>query len=293
MPSPTTTALKELLVPPLPKKPAQPADFEIVHSLKKARYPDIYVLPQWQMKRLTKLLREARNKKYRSPRHESKYKGVMRIPTRQQVQVIIANSKSEKARLIFKIMAQRGLRPNEAVRLKASEVFATQVEGVPEFVPFLLVHNTKCKRVEYCAIPYTLFAELKGYIARHHLRIQTHEDYLFYSVHPLNKHAHLSVDYLRNYFRKKCKKLGFNSVYAEVKHPRSKTGKAKRYNLTLYSLRHYAITKFYERTKDVKLTQLFARHTDPALTLEVYVEKHDFELTRAILGQGQQTLFNV
>lgn len=286
--------LEELLLPPLPKIPNEPIDPEIVKALKKASYADIYSLPCGQMKRLNQMTRQARKEKYSSHSHESRYRGVVRIPTKTQLMAILFGVKSDKVRLCFKIMAARGLRPNEVVRLKKDEIIAVQYEGKHEISPVIKIHNTKCDRIEYCAIPVPLYHEIVSYIERYRLRILTHGGYLFYSTNSENKKPHISTNYLRNTFRKACKRCGFNQVYAEVKNPQAKSGLGHRHNLTLYSLRHFAITTFYNTTKDIKLAQLFARHESASTTLEHYINKHEAELVQAINQVFKQnTLFNI
>lgn len=286
--------LEEILMPPLPKAPGTPPNTDTVSALKIAEYQDIYALPHHHIKRLTTLLRQARKEKYGTERHQSRYRNVVHLPTKEQILNIMANAPSGKVQLIFKIMAQRGLRPNEAVRLKSTDILAVQYAGLNETVPVIRVNNTKCDRIEYCTITKDLYEEIRAYIEHHRLRILTHEDYLFYSTCSSSKQAHLSTDYLRNAFRRICNKLGYIDSYGEAKNVYDSNKPRHLRSLRLYDLRHYAITRFYNATKDIKLTQLFARHENADITIETYVNKHECELVTAINEAfKEKTLFGV
>lgn len=289
------TSLEEIILPSLPPGPKQPSNPEIVKALRQATYSDIYALPANQMKRLSKLIREARKEKYDSKSHTSKYRGVVRIPTREQLRAIMATIKTEKVKLCFRIMAIRGLRPNEVVRLKKQDIFALQYEGISNPVPIIRVNNTKSNRVELCTIPVSLYAEIMAYIEKHRLRILTHDGYLFYSTRPKRKKKHISTLYLRNAYRKACKKCGLTKTYADIYNPAAKNGIGHRHNLSLYGLRGFAITEFYRATHDIKLTQQFARHEHASTTLDYYIYRYENELVNKIntVYQKRTAMLNI
>ena len=65
----------------------------------------------------------------------------------------------------------------------------------------------------------------------------------------------------------------------------NKNGVTKKplYRITTHSFRHLAITEFYNKCKDVILTQKFARHKDIESTL-VYIYKSTDEIRQALKG---------
>jgi integrase len=65
---------------------------------------------------------------------------------------------------------------------------------------------------------------------------------------------------LREHFKLYRARAGLDAIYMESA-PRGVAGApAKCRRLTLHSLRHYAIQRFYEQTKNPDLTRAFARH---------------------------------
>jgi hypothetical protein len=88
----------------------------------------------------------------------------------------------------------------------------------------------------------------------------------------MRKYPHLhSQKALRDRFKAYRELAGLDEVYMRTL-PCGKYGNEnKRYRVTIYSLRHYAIQRFYSITRDLDLTRRFARHRHTETT-EVYLK---------------------
>lgn len=81
----------------------------------------------------------------------------------------------------------------------------------------------------------------------------------------------------RRRFRICVVNAGLNEVYDEREESKSYRTKSKLRTLTTHSLRHYAITKFYNQTKNWLLTSRLARHIEPNTT-KTYIHTDRTEL---------------
>lgn len=139
-------------------------------------------------------------------------------------------------RLCFLLIATLGLRPNELERLK--------IEGNQLHIP-----SSKGGYASTMPLP----------------------PWLLNRLHKVGVGRLRSQKALRDRFRVYRNNAGLDEVYMRTL-PCGRFGSEnRRFRITIYSLRHYAIQRFYLKSKDLDLTRRFARHRHTETT-EVYLK---------------------
>ncbi len=189
------------------------------------------------------------------PKYGSLNKGF----TEEQLQRFFSAIDNDKYALLFSFQAYVGLRVGEAVAVNISDIdFSTRE---------MKIKSEKTNLMDRSLIPLILFQKLTEYIAEHKAKIDEAKGYLFFKEQgkSATDAEYLNVGYARKKFREYVEKAGLNEVYSESDELAGRR-RRKLHILTTHSLRHYAITKFYNQTKNWLLTSKFARHIEPNTT---------------------------
>jgi len=221
-----------------------------------------------RLKRLMKVVSLARKRRFRRGGNRPKYGNMNRAFTEYEIKRFFAVVKNPKHRLLFQYQAFMGLRVGEAVRMNVKDINIPTRE--------LRIYAPKTNRLDYMLIPEKLFKDTLRYYETYEREIKEAGGYLFYKEGEM---GHVDEGYMRNQFSEYREKAGLMETYTvseeSMKEPR------KLYRLTTHSLRHYAITHFYNTTRDQQATKMFARHTKSSTT-DTYIHKTKEEVYRAI-----------
>ena len=198
-------------------------------------------------------------KRFAGKRKICKYGHLNKGFTPQQLKAFFDVADSPKMRLIFMLQSSVALRIGEAVRVNIRDInFETRE---------LLVRTEKAQTLDTLLLPIPLFSEMADFIAKYKVEIEHADGYVFFADSRKTKRKGLFVsqDYVRNKFREYLTKAGLDSVYSASDESTDRTPR-RLHLLTTHSLRHAAITNFYNQTKDLLLTAKMARHLEPQTT---------------------------
>ncbi len=78
-------------------------------------------------------------------------------------------------------------------------------------------------------------------------------------------------------------RMGTSTLQKLWKQAQGRSGIPQHESYRIHDLRHTAITRFYERTKDINLTRMFARHRDISTT-GLYIHGNFTDLVKAMEG---------
>ena len=176
-----------------------------------------------------------------------------------------------KFRLLFSFMGYLGLRVGEAVKVNVADIdFKTRE---------LRLRSEKTKKLDLLIIPLGLFQQTQAYAEEHGIEIAKAQGYLFFkdSNKEAREEPYLESNYVRKVFRGYMQEAGLNEVYDTSEESMEGRSTRKLHLLTTHSLRHHAITTFYNQTKNWLLTSKFARHLEPSTTT-TYIHQDQTEL---------------
>ncbi len=166
-----------------------------------------------------------------------------------------------KEKLALEFEGIEGPRGEDVVRIKLDDF---------DFDKHIVkILNRKRKRWYEIPLNKDLESEIKDFINSNEDNIKNHENYLFFSLNPVQKRNHISQKYLKTLVYNVLKKLGLNKVY-------SKSYDGRNLNLyTLHSLRGHAGTRVYEKTgHDLeKVQELLDHEPGSADVTMLYVER--------------------
>lgn len=157
-----------------------------------------------------------------------------------------------KQKMVFLVMRYTGRRIGEVVQLKITDINFDQ--RYIKFKRSKLVGGRE--KYDFVFMVDQLFFPLLDYVQGHLKEILQSGGWIFYSGS--RKGKHLSKDYMRNFFRKICKRVGLDHVYAIR---RGDGGKLHR--LTTHSFRHAFISKaLFEKQMPIALVARMVGHTN-------------------------------
>ena len=194
--------------------------------------------------------------KNKIPKYGSLNKGF----TDAQLQAFFFVVDKPKYKLLFSYMAYVGLRIGEAVKVNRDDIdFATRE---------LRIRSEKTKKLDLLIIPLGLFQQTQAYVEGHNTEIDRANGYLFFkdSNEELRSEPYLESNYARKVFCDYRHKANLDEVYDTSEESVEGRGTRRLHLLTTHSLRHHAITTFYNQTKNWLMTSKFARHLAPSTT---------------------------
>ncbi|MDE1865465.1 MAG: site-specific integrase [Candidatus Micrarchaeota archaeon] len=229
---------------------------------------------------ITTQVRQYYVKRYVHSKH-LKYGNLNKGFTESEVQAFFfAIEDNDEMRLLFEYMATLGFRIGEVVRLNANDINLQTRE--------LRLRSEKSRKLDALIIPKQLFQNTIDYMAKYKDIIKVAQGYLFFSDKQWSKRAepYIDADYVRKKFREYTKKAGLDEVYDTSTEREGGRATRRLHRLTSHSLRHYAISRFSQRTNgNLVLTSRFARHSNPNTTM-IYIHSDKRELYEAIEGIG-------
>lgn len=177
-------------------------------------------------------------------------------------------------KLIFFLMKQLALRVGEVPRLTLDSIdlphkhilMNTEKSGMPDFI--YLDQETTDK--------------LRSWIFTHYEEIKSHQGHIFFaegSSH--SKKPYLAPQVITRIFRTTCMLANIQITYGLARN-----SGAKLHLYTTHSLRHTGITDFWNKTKDLEKTRLYARHTNYK-SLQTYIHVTEEEMREAVEGKGK------
>ena len=212
------------------------------------------LLGKHRIEGLQRLITKYFNKRFKGKNRIPLYGSLNKGFNEQQLQVFFKAIDNPKYLLLFSFQAYCGLRIGEAIRVNINDVnFQTRE---------LKIKSEKTNLMDRGIIPIHLFQQLQEFIAKHKAEIDKAGGCIFFKEEGKSsrKDEYLDVDYARKKFRDYIIKAGLNEEYGESEESSDKRRRRRLHILTTHSLRHYAITKFYNQTKNWLLTSKFARH---------------------------------
>lgn len=213
-----------------------------------------------------KVITTARRRRFKRGNNKPKYGGMNKGFTEYEIKQFFKVIKNDKHCLLFQYQATLGLRVSEAVKINVKDINAQTRE--------LKIYAPKTDSTDYLLIPEALFNSTLKYYEKHEKEVKDADGYLFF-----NGRSHINTNYTRKVFRDYCNKAGLVESYGMA--DESYRESRKLYRLTTHSLRHYAITRFYNATKDQQAAKVFARHSR-SNTTDTYIHKTKEEVYRAI-----------
>lgn len=207
---------------------------------------------QQQLEDLNTLILRALKRRYRS-KHTTKYGNLNRNFTEEELARFYAAIHDEKYKLLYRCQDLMGLRIGEVIKINVRDISHDTRE--------LTLMTEKSKKLDRTLIPDQLYNDLVKFIRNNEKKIMEAQGYVFFNARPRGvAPGHVQSNEPRKIFRKAAEKAGISQIYG---YSHESTGRKPRplYRLTTHSHRHYAATKFYRRCKDVKLTNMFLRHS--------------------------------
>lgn len=196
--------------------------------------------------------------------------------TQEKWKILLENEPNHKFRFAYILMRKLALRIGEVVNLRLNNIHLDNRE--------IFLITEKSKTPDVCYIDDQLYIMLVDYIRSNKEEILKHKGYIFFpSSWSNSSKSHITKDSLRNAFRKAVSRSGFQFKYGHAY--------AQNRSLNLYtshSCRHSGITDFYVRTKDIVLTQKYARHSSIKSTM-VYIHRTKEDLKKMILEPELKT----
>lgn len=159
---------------------------------------------------------------------------------------------SQRARTAFILMAERGLRIGEAVRIKTEHLDLTQRQ--------LWIDSEKGSHSTMVLLHADVLRVLADWM-QYRARWGITSEYLFPAKQRTNRRPYMSPLWLAREFRDAIKAAGLEFTYGVAK---NNSRKLRR--LTTHSLRHRFGQKVYNHTKDLLVTQHALRHKNPSST---------------------------
>ena len=205
---------------------------------------------QQQLEDLRHLIIEELRKRY--PSNEPRYGNLSRSFSEDELARFYNAIENPKYALLFKCQSFLGLRIGEAVALKVTDIRHDTRE--------LVLITEKSRKLDRVFIPSGLYSDLCSYISRNEGEIESHRGYLFFPDPSARSFGdHITSHRAGVLFRRAAKKAGILEVYGYSQ----EKGRVPRplHRLTTHSHRHYSITTFYKASKDLVLTNKYARHS--------------------------------
>lgn len=233
-------------------------------------------LPDNKLKELSKYVNRTRKGKYAYHSHHCETKAFL---AHEKDAFFCAFKRNEfKQRMAFRVQCKTLRRISEIAPLNLA-----QVNLEKRFIVFRLAKQRNDTHKVHIADD-AFYWELVDYIEAYRKRIDAHMGYLFYSENPTMKRMHMSPDYLRNFFRKICKRAGLLEPYAT-----SKDGR-KLYRLSTHSFRNEGIEKgLFELGTPIPVMQKIIGHKDVS-SLMKYAKRIPPELLLESTKQLQKKL---
>jgi integrase len=217
-------------------------------SFRREFHSFIRTAPHWQLKELSAELRHTTKKRFISG-HPKKCELVERGFTDAELARFLDVVKCPIDRACFMFMAVLGLRPCEVSAMRGRDLEGDQ----------LRIPARKGGRAATLRIPPPLLQ-------------------LIPCAGPDEPIFRRSPKNLRDRFNKYRAEANLNEQYM-ITEPCGKAGTCnRRFRITLYSLRHYAIQRIYMESKDPDLARRFARHKKLETTLEYFKSSRKEEL---------------
>ena len=226
-------------------------------------------LGKHKIEALHKIILRYFEKRFHRKSKKPKYGNLNKGFTDEQLQAFFLAVDNDKYKLLFGFQAYVGLRIGEACKVNVKDInFQTRE---------LKLKSEKTNIQDVSIIPLILFRQLQAFLTSHKKEIDVANGYVFFKEQgkSTTKVDYLNVNYARRRFRDYTTRAGLDEVYDESEEVNRPSHKL--HLLTTHSLRHYAITKFYNQTKDWLMTSKFARHLEPNTT-STYIHTDRAEL---------------
>lgn len=215
-----------------------------------------------RLKKMMKIVSAARKRRFRRGSNRPKYGSMSKAFNDYELRKFFSVIKNPKHYLLFQFQANLGLRIGEAVKVNVKDINIQTRE--------LKIYAPKTDRIDFLLIPEVLFNSTLKYYEENEGEIKQANGYLF----------GIDENYARKIFREYCEKAGLDEVYT-MSEETIKEKPRRLHQFSTHSLRHTAVTKFFNTTKDLEATRIFARHTKSSTT-DGYIHKRKEEIYRAI-----------
>ncbi len=230
-----------------------------------------------KLERISRILTKVYQHKYKKKK-DRKYGNMQKGFSEGELQKFFSVINNEKHLLAFKIQAYLGLRVGEVIKVNLADLDFEKRS--------LKIFTEKAHTGDFLHLHDLIFEPLIQYVRKYQNLISANKGYLFYSDSRKAKTSHISVDSLRNLFRKYARKSNLDESYAEAEDHKNQIRKLNGNNrllrrLSTHSLRHYFISRTYQNTLDPITTQKLARHQDLSST-QIYIHTSGFKLVENI-----------
>lgn len=190
--------------------------------------------------------------------------------THDKLQELLDHTFSEKFKFIFFLMRKLALRCHETYDLNLTNI---DVQHKQIFIP----NSAKSHMPDICYLDQETTNQLTNWINKNIRLINKNSGYLFFpDPKSRSKNLHISKNMIRKYFVQSSLKANIQVLYGK-----SRNTNRSLHLYTPHSLRHSGITDFYIKTKDLILTQKYARHQDIKSTIK-YIHHTEEDLRNAI-----------
>lgn len=189
--------------------------------------------------------------------------------TKHKWEKILRAEKNIKFRFCYYLMRKLALRVGEVVELNIKNINLELKE--------IFIITEKSQMPDKCFLDQESTQKLKEWIKDHEAEILINKGFIFCPCALSNSiRTHISKDTIRNHFREAVKKAGVQTAYGHAFNQNRVLNL-----LTTHSCRHSGITDFYLKTKDLVLTQKYARHQDIKSTM-VYIHHTEEDMRNAL-----------
>lgn len=216
-------------------------------------------LGKHKIRELRKVIDKHMKQRFQLKNKIPKYGSLNKGFTELQLQAFLRVVDKPKYNLLFSYMAYLGLRIGEAVKVNTKDIDFQNRE--------IRIRSEKTHVLDLLIIPLHLFQQTEEFVSQHKSQIENAQGYLFFRDFERGHRAepYVEQNYVRKLFREYANESGLEEVY-DVTEEQNGRVKRKLHLLTTHSLRHYAITHFYNQTKNWLMTSKFARHLAPSTT---------------------------
>lgn len=164
--------------------------------------------------------------------------------------------------VIYAMALGTGLRAHEILALNVGDILNERGQVRHQLQLRVFKRSNRVRETQRIVLPKNLRVKLARYISEHHAHADQPDAALFIS----RRGTRLSDRQLRTAFQKWQKAAG-------IERP-----------VNFHGLRHSACTAFYTRTRDIRLTQRFARHLTIESTMR-YSHPSEEDFIRAVMAQ--------
>lgn len=221
-----------------------------------------------QLEKIISLSSQTIKQKYSKNRKCKRGKLSPYITSNKWEQILRAEN-NPKFRFCYYLMRKLALRVGEIVELNIKNIRLDLKE--------IFMITEKSKMPDICYLDNEAARKIYEWVQENRTQIDKHQGYIFFpDPKSHSKRKFVSCDTVRNHFRAAVAEAHLQTCY----------GKAYNQNrvlnlFTTHSCRHSGITDFYLKTKDLVLTQIYARHQSIKSTM-VYIHHTEKDIREAL-----------